>query len=452
MNSGHGYDREEQYGGQGNFQRGAHQFNNRNYMGNQQRWSGTGRGGYQQRFHTNVHNAPARGGIDADLLQQTVQIVVAAVTAAQKPTDPVGGLASLVPSSNVIVAEAPNKDAGGTVEVANVQQQTEVPNQGALGVQEVGSRGKEAEGPDPSKKKKDDKTSCFRCKKAGHYIDDCPIPFCDLCESIHHVASACHLLHAPKSTGTMHGYANETLMFFEFPCGAFKAKVENPKLAKVTVEGDAMTIPKIIEQLKRIVPYDKFNWEVFHLKNNIFRVKLPSKQEVQRLNFFGTYICHDRESCLPFDIWSSLEEPLYMLPDVWVRVSGVPSDMRSDYLSLWGVGTLFGETLDMDMAYTRKNKILRTKIGCFDKNLIPADRDVFIRREFFKLRFEVETEQGSQEVNMVDANNGNGGNDDAHQGQGNNGGGHAMDMDHRGHATEATSNNNEKEALNGSMG
>jgi hypothetical protein len=27
-----------------------------------------------------------------------------------------------------------------------------------------------------------------------------------------------------------------------------------------------------------------------------------------------------------------------------------------------------------------------------------------------------------------------------------------MDMDHRGHATEATSNNNEKEALNGSMG
>ncbi|KAM0898640.1 hypothetical protein ACQ4PT_021807 [Festuca glaucescens] len=411
-----------------------------------------GRGGYQQRFHTNVYNAPARGGIDADLLQQTVQAVVAAVTAAQKPIDPVGGLASLVPSSNDIAAGAPNKNAGGSVAVANVQQQAEVPNHSALDAQEVGSRGKEAEGPGPSKKKKDDKTSCFRCKKAGHYIDDCPTPFCDLCESIHHVASACHLLHAPKPTATMHGYANEALMFFELPCGAFKAKVENPKLAKVTVDGDAMTIPEIIEQLKRIVPYEKFNWEVFHLKDNIFRVKLPSKQEVQRLKIFGTYICQDRESCLSFDIWSSLEEPLYMLPEVWVRVSGVPSDMRSDYLSLWGVGTLFGKTLDVDMVYTRKNKVLRTKIGCLDKNLIPADSDVFIRRGFFKLRFEVETVQGSQEVNMVDANNGNDGNDDAHQGQGNNGGGHAMDMDHRGHETEATSNNNEKEASNGNNG
>jgi hypothetical protein len=83
-----------------------------------------------------------------------------------------------------------------------------------------------------------------------------------------------------------------------------------------------------------------------------------------------------------------------MLPEVWVRVSGLPSDMRSDYLSLWGVGTLFGKTLDVDMAYTRKNKVLRTKIGCLDRNLIPVDNDVFVRRGFFKLKFEVETIMG----------------------------------------------------------
>jgi hypothetical protein len=112
-------------------------------------------------------------------------------------------------------------------------------------------------------------------------------------------------------------------------------------LAKVTVDGVAMTIPEIIEQLKKIVPHENFNWEVFHFKDNIFRVRLTSKQEVQRLKNFGTYICIDRESCLSFDLWSSLEEPFYMLPEVWVRISGLPSDMRSDYLSLWGVGTLF---------------------------------------------------------------------------------------------------------------
>jgi hypothetical protein len=83
-----------------------------------------------------------------------------------------------------------------------------------------------------------------------------------------------------------------------------------------------------------------------------------------------------------------------------------------------------------------------------DHNLIPADSDVFIRRGFFKLRFEVETVQGSQEMNMVDANNGNDGNDDAHHGEGNNGGGHAMDMDHKGNDADATSNDNEQDVSN----
>ncbi|KAM0871704.1 hypothetical protein ACQ4PT_039194 [Festuca glaucescens] len=199
-----------------------------------------------------------------------------------------------------------------------------------------------------------------------------------------------------------------------------RAKGENPKLAKVTVDGDAMTIPEIIEQLKRIVPYEKFNWEVFHFKDNIFRVKLPSKQEVQRFKNF----------------------------EVWVQVAGLPSDMRSDYLSLWGVGTLFGKTLDVDMAYTRKNKVLRTKIGCLDRSLIPADSDVFIRRGFYKLHFEVKVAQGSQEVNMVDANNGNDGNDDAQHGEKKYGGGHAMDMDQKGNDGDATSNNNDQDASN----
>jgi hypothetical protein len=86
---------------------------------------------------------------------------------------------------------------------------------------------------------------------------------------------------------------------------------------------------------------------------------------------------------MSFDLWSSVEEPLYTLPEVWIRVKGLPSDIRTDYLSLWEVGTLFGKTLDVDMAYTRNNKVLRTKIGCLDRDLIPAHSDVLIRRGFF---------------------------------------------------------------------
>ncbi|KAM0905246.1 hypothetical protein ACQ4PT_017521 [Festuca glaucescens] len=386
-----------------------------------------------------------RSGIDADLLQQTVQAVVAAVTAATRANGPP---IVHVPAATVMqdTGVVDGQTVGAPVAVPNptVQQQKEM-TQETPESNDIAAKDKEIEGQGAPKKKKEDKASCFRCKKPGYYIDDCPTPFCDICESIHHATPACHLLNAPKPTATLHGYANEALMFFELSCGVFKAKAENPKLAKVTVDGAALTIPEIIEQLKKIVPSEKFTWEVFHLKENIFRVKLPSKLEVRRLKNFGTYICTDRDSCLTFDSWSSVEEPLYMLPEVWVRVLGLPSDIRTDYLALWGVGTLFGKTLDVDMAYTRKNKVLRTKIGCLNHKLIPADSDMFIRRGFYKLRFEVEIDDHSQEVNMVDANNGFDGHDGANQGEGKNGGGHDMDMDNKGNDTDAASKDNEQD-------
>ncbi|KAM0837530.1 hypothetical protein ACQ4PT_061582 [Festuca glaucescens] len=366
--------------------RGGNFSNNNNrfgYGGNQQRWNTGQGGGYVNRPRAHGTEVAARNSIDADLLQQTVQAVVAAVTAATKISEPP---AVQVPQAAAVADDtgaATGQQVGLPVAAPNstVQQPT-VTCQGIQDIQGAIAKGKDNEGQGPlKKKKKEDKAGCFRCKKPGHYIDDCPTPFCDICESIHHATPACYLLNAPKPTTTIHGYANEALMFFELPCGAFKAKAENPKLAKVTVDGDAMTIPEIIEQLKKIVPSEKFNWEVFHFRDNVFRVKLPSKQEVQRLKNFGTYICTDRESCLTFDLWSSLEKPLYMLPEVWVRVS-------------------------------------------------------------------VEIAQQSQEVNMMDANNGNDGNDGAHHGEGNNGGGHAMDMDNKGNDMDATSNNNEQDASN----
>ncbi|KAM0836214.1 hypothetical protein ACQ4PT_062457 [Festuca glaucescens] len=407
--------------------------NNLGYGGNQQRWHADR--GFQYRARDNGASMQPRSGIDSELLHQTVQAVVAAVTAATKVSEQsapsaVANAASLTGGTD--------QHAMTSVAAPNAVPQ---PTQGVQANQGAGAKGKDNEGQGPQKKKKEEKSGCFRCKQPGHHIDDCPTPFCDLCESVHHATPACHLHQAPKPNAILHGYANEALMFFELSCGAFKAKVENPKLAKVTVEGDAMTIPELIDQLKKIVPSDKFHWEVFHFKENIYRVKLPSKQEVQRLKNLGSYICNDREAILFFDIWSSLEEPMYTLPEVWVRVSGLPTDIRSDYLSLWGVGTLFGKTLDVDMAYTRNNKVLRTKIGCLDRTLIPKDTDMFIRRGFFKLHFEVEEANGSQEVNMVEENNGNDGSDDAHDGEHNKERGNAMDMDPKGPDEGNNSNN-----------
>ncbi|KAM0845740.1 hypothetical protein ACQ4PT_056147 [Festuca glaucescens] len=202
--------------------------------------------------------------------------------------------------------------------------------------------------PNPGKKaKKADKNPCFRCKQPGHQIDTCTAPVCDICESPNHISSACPLLQAPKPSVTMYGYAIEQLMFFELPTGGtYKPNVDNVKLVKVTVEGDPMSIPEIAECLRRIVPVENFQWEIYNFQNNVFRVKFPNKSEAQRMKTFRTYPVPDRASDLIFEDWSALEDPLYMLPEVWLRVRGIPADVRTDFLSLWAVGTLFGKTND----------------------------------------------------------------------------------------------------------
>jgi hypothetical protein len=227
MNNGQGYNEDIWGGGHMNYQRGAPQNGNRfGYGANQQRWnSGNngGRDGYQNRLRTTPNGAVARGVIDADLLQQTVQAVVAAVTAAQKVPE-AGGMSQV----RVTVGSkgAPNQEVVVSIAApAVVQQQGEVVTQEERNPQVAAVKGKENEGSGPSKKKKEEKKSCFRCKKLGHYIDDCPTPYCDLCESVNHTTSACHLIHAPKPTATIHGYANEALMFLSFHVGLSKPRL-----------------------------------------------------------------------------------------------------------------------------------------------------------------------------------------------------------------------------------
>ncbi|KAM0873722.1 hypothetical protein ACQ4PT_037883 [Festuca glaucescens] len=108
--------------------------------------------------------------------------------------------------------------------------------------------------------------------------------------------------------------------------GTYKPKVDNVKLVKLTVEGDPMSIPEIAECLRRIVPVENFQWEIYNFQNNVFRVKFPNKAEAQRMKAFRTYPIPDRASDLVFEEWSALEDPFYMLPEVWLRVKGIPAD------------------------------------------------------------------------------------------------------------------------------
>ena len=75
---------------------------------------------------------------------------------------------------------------------------------------------------------------------------------------------------------------------------------------------------------------------------------------------------------LTFYSWSEMIEPIDILPEIWVRVSGISENHIGDYLALWTARYMFGKTLKIDMvAYTRKHGVLCTLIGCLNYTKIP---------------------------------------------------------------------------------
>jgi hypothetical protein len=81
----------------------------------------------------------------------------------------------------------------------------------------------------------------------------------------------------------VHGVAHEELTFWEFPSsGAFRPRLENTRLGRVTISNGSMMIPQIITQLQWIVPDDQYQWDVRQLEENVYRVIFPSKMDLVR--------------------------------------------------------------------------------------------------------------------------------------------------------------------------
>ena len=138
----------------------------------------------------------------------------------------------------------------------------------------------------PKKRKK-----CFRCGLVGHLLDDCPAEVCDICEGLEHAGLACPLLSAPKPRGEVYGYAHEELIFFKAPLSeTYRPKLENVRLAAVTVTGGELSTPMVISQLQRLVPTESFVWEVSQVGRNIFKVQFPSKNDLE----IGRASCRER--------------------------------------------------------------------------------------------------------------------------------------------------------------
>ena len=74
----------------------------------------------------------------------------------------------------------------------------------------------------------------------------------------------------------MHGLITEGLTFFEQPTTkTYKPKIDNVRLAMVTVSGGDLSVPQVVFQLQRLVPME-FLWDVNQVGHNVFKVPFPS--------------------------------------------------------------------------------------------------------------------------------------------------------------------------------
>ncbi|KAK1665307.1 hypothetical protein QYE76_053466 [Lolium multiflorum] len=257
--------------------------------------------------------------------------------------------------------------------------------------------------------------SCFRCRTAGHFLNDCEVVLCDCCQRPEHATKDCPLLRAPRPRLAMYGMGHPDLAFWELPLSkGVRPRVENTRFGRVEVSGSSLTSAQLIVHLQWIVPDPQYIWVVQQMEENVFRVNFPSKNELVRVQHFGRFHVPNSTIILSFDLWKKEIEPAWVPEDVWVRVHGLSPVALDDYLALWALGDVFGKTKEIDIFFTRKHNVLRMLITSLDTALIPESWDLKIKHEFFRLRFEVEGEQWTNtlDVTMSDVQ-GDGGDDES---------------------------------------
>ncbi|CAO2173343.1 unnamed protein product [Urochloa humidicola] len=302
-----------------------------------------------------------------------------------------GGGAPVSLGANVNLTGSKPPIGHGSIPAANVGDTSEpapMAGSGAAGMewdQQIESEEKEV-----YKGGKKEKT-CGRCTQKGHLAADCTNKvYCVICDGHDHVNHRCHLLKQPRPVAHAVGYAVMGLGFYHIPHAPLSRKKDS-KTALVKVVGGTLSVEQMIVQLQRVVP-GKWKWEPVAHEKGSFVVPFPSKNELQRAIAFGGADVREngvsKGMRMQFEEWHEEEEG-YLLPKVWIRVTGIRKKLR-EFLNLWAIGTLLGSTQMVDMETTRKNKFGRILVAVLDPKLLPSKLDVVIGDHYFELKFKIE--------------------------------------------------------------
>ena len=96
---------------------------------------------------------------------------------------------------------------------------------------------------------------------------------------------------------------------------------------------------------------------------------------------------------LTVSVWHHNQDitPTYELEEAWVHITRVPHAYRN-YLVFWALGTVIGNTREVDMNTYRKMGIIRVKVGLLDKSQLPLTTDLVFGTESYLITYTLEDE------------------------------------------------------------
>lgn len=233
---------------------------------------------------------------------------------------------------------------------------------------------------------------CGRCAAKNHATAECVTHlYCDICDAHdEHMNHRCPVLKMPKPVAHAVGFAVEGLGFYHIPHPPLSKK-RDAKTALIKVVRGSLSSEQLVSQLQKVVP-GKWKWQPVEQPDGSFVVEFPSKVQLRTsINYGSMDIRENGVSTgvrLEFEEWHDKDEG-FLLPKVWVRVSGIRKALR-EYLNLWAVGSILGSTQVVDMKTTRKNDFGRICVAVLDPKLLPKELDVVIGDRYFELKFVIE--------------------------------------------------------------
>jgi hypothetical protein len=193
-----------------------------------------------------------------------------------------------------------------------------------------------------------------------------------------------------KPQTTLFSTGVNAFSFLKIPDFDFKLEAPNPEpTVLVMVTGGKLSSQMLKNELGRLMRLD-WNWEALPHGEDSFLVPFPSTEELTRMNDVK-FKLKNLGVVLTFKEWKEGEDPspAYELDLVWFHITGVPYAWRH-YLTFWALGTVIGNTQQVDMHTYRQKGVVQVQEGILNRDQFPYTTDLVFGTKGYEITFTVE--------------------------------------------------------------